>query len=157
MDPIIGTIILFAGNFVPKGWAACNGQLLAIQQNAALFSILGTTYGGNGTTTFALPDLRGRVPVGAGQGPGLSNYAPGQAGGVEAVTLLQAQIPGHAHMLQAAPANASAGPSVVTAPAGGAQTVITQQAGQSMPHENRQPFLALQYIIATLGEYPMLP
>ena len=154
MDPIIGTIILFAGDFPPRGWAFCNGQVLSIQSNTALFSILGTYYGGNGQTTFALPDLRGRVPVGPGQGPGLSNYAPGQAGGVEAVTLLEAQIPAHAHTLQAAPVNASAGPSVVTAPAGGAQAVVTQAAGSHQPHENRQPFLALNYIIATEGVYP---
>jgi microcystin-dependent protein len=154
MDPIIGTIILFAGDFPPRGWAFCNGQVLSIQSNTALFSILGTTYGGDGQRTFALPDLRSRVPVGVGQGPGLSSYAPGQTGGVEAVTLLNTHLPAHNHTLQAAPANASAGPSVVTAPAGGAQAVITQHAGSNQPHENRQPFLALNYIIATEGVYP---
>lgn len=140
---------------MPSGWAACNGQLLQIQQNAALFSILGTTYGGNGTTTFALPDLRGRVPIGMGQAPGLSDSRIGQAGGVESVALLSTQIPAHIHALQAAPASASAGPAVVTAPAGGAQVVATQASGGSLPHENRQPFLVLNYIIATTGIYPV--
>lgn len=155
MDPILGSIILFAGNFVPRGWAACNGQVLPVQANMALYSLLGNTYGGDGRTTFALPDLRGRVPVGAGQqGPGLSNYSLGQAGGAESVTLMPAQIPAHTHTLQGAPANASAGPSVVTAPAGGSQTVVTAAFGGGQPHENRQPFLGLQYIIATEGIYP---
>ena len=102
-SPFIGQITLFAGNFAPRGWAFCNGQLLSIAQNTALFSILGTTYGGNGQTTFALPDLRGRVPVHAGQGPGLSNYDLGQQGGAESVTLTTAQMPAHTH-----PANANA-------------------------------------------------
>ena len=92
-EPFIGSIVMFAGNFAPQGWALCNGQLLPIQQNAALFSILGTTYGGDGKTTFALPDLRGRVPVHSGQGPGLSLYNLGQSGGAENVTLTVNQLP----------------------------------------------------------------
>jgi microcystin-dependent protein len=97
MDEYIGTISLFAGNFAPKNWALCNGQILYIQQNNALFAILGITYGGDGKTTFALPDLRGRVPIGVGQGTGLTNRELGKVGGEEAVTLTTAQIPSHTH------------------------------------------------------------
>src|SRR5437879_11862971 len=97
--PLLGSIIMFAGNFAPRGWALCNGQILPIAQNTALFSILGTTYGGNGQTTFALPDLRGRVPVGSGQGPGLSNYDLGQQGGSESETLTVNQMPEHTHAI----------------------------------------------------------
>src|SRR5215210_4172339 len=93
MDEFIAEIIMFGGNFAPRGWALCNGQILAIAQNTALFSLLGTTYGGNGQTTFALPDLRGRVPIHPGQGPGLSSYSLGQVGGTESVTLLTNNIP----------------------------------------------------------------
>lgn len=98
MDPFIGEITMFAGNFAPRGWAFCSGQLLPIAQNTALFSILGTTYGGDGRTTFALPDLRGRSAVHAGRGPGLSDYRLGQRGGVEDVTLLTTQMPNHTHL-----------------------------------------------------------
>jgi microcystin-dependent protein len=98
-EPFIGMIILVGFNFAPRGWAVCNGQLLPISQNTALFSLLGTTYGGNGQTTFALPDLRGRVPNGMGQGPGLSNYTIGQVGGVEGVTLTVNQMPAHTHVI----------------------------------------------------------
>src|SRR3954465_13916452 len=95
--PFIGQISLFGGNFAPRGWAFCKGQLLAISQNTALFSILGTTYGGNGQTTFALPDLRGRVPIHFGQGPGLSSYALGETGGAETTTLTVNELPAHTH------------------------------------------------------------
>lgn len=128
MEAFIGTIILFAGNFAPRGWAFCHGQLLAVQQNAALFSVLGTTYGGNGHSTFALPDLRGRVPVGQGEGLGLSNYALGEAGGVENVSIVGA---------------------VGTAP--GEQPAL---AAHAPPHSNVQPYLGLNYIIALEGLYP---
>src|SRR3954464_2189508 len=112
MEPFIGQIMLFAGNFAPRGWAFCEGQLLSIAQNTALFSILGTTYGGNGQTTFALPDLRGRVPIHPGQGPGLSPYALGQVGGSESVTLTSKQITGHKHLAQCLnAAGSSTGPS----------------------------------------------
>ncbi|MEN9798594.1 MAG: hypothetical protein RL653_2290, partial [Pseudomonadota bacterium] len=97
MDPFLGEIKLFAGNFAPTGWAFCHGQLLPIAQNSALFSLLGTTYGGNGQTTFALPDLRGRIPVGFGQGPGLTNRNLGDMSGVESVTLQVSNLPQHAH------------------------------------------------------------
>src|SRR5213083_1523824 len=107
-EPFIGEIVMFGGNFAPRGWAFCNGQLLAIAQNTALFSILGTTYGGDGQTTFALPDLRGRSPVHAGQGPGLSTYARGEQGGTEQVTLRAVELPPHNHILYASKADATA-------------------------------------------------
>src|SRR5438270_2669849 len=96
-EPFLGEIRMFGGNFAPRGWSLCNGQLLPIAQNTALFSLLGTTYGGNGQTTFALPDLRGRVPLHWGQGPGLSNYDLGEQTGTESVTLLSTQMPAHSH------------------------------------------------------------
>lgn len=104
-DPFLGQVILFAGNFAPRGWAFCDGQLIAISSNTALFSLLGTTYGGDGRSTFALPDLRARVPVGEGPGPGLSNIRWGERGGVEHVTLTQAQLPNHTHNTMPAPVN----------------------------------------------------
>src|SRR6059058_2346340 len=97
--PFLGEIKVFCGNFAPRGWALCNGQLLSIAQNTALFSLLGTQFGGNGQTNFALPDLRGRVPVHPGQGPGLSDYAIGQSGGSETTTLLLSNVPAHNHSL----------------------------------------------------------
>ena len=175
-EPFIGEIIMFAGNFAPRGWAFCNGQLLSIAQNTALFSILGTTYGGNGQTTFALPDLRGRVPLHSGndsQGPGLSSYALGEQTGTESVTLLTTQMPAHTHVLAA---NTAAG--TATEPAGNyiagvadansgglfpafeATTNTTMgplaisPAGGSQPHGNIQPILALNFIIATEGIFP---
>src|SRR3977135_1047673 len=99
MDAYIALILLFGGNFEPRNWAFCNGQIMSISQNTALFSLLGTTYGGNGQTTFALPDLRGRVPVGQGQGPGLSNYSLGQVAGAENLFLSIAQLPSHTHAI----------------------------------------------------------
>ena len=99
MDPFIGQITLFAGDFAPRGWAKCEGQLIPISQNTALFSILGTMYGGDGRTTFALPDLRGRVPISAGTGPGLSSYSQGEKAGTEGVALTPAQMPAHSHGL----------------------------------------------------------
>lgn len=98
-DPFIGEITMFAGNFAPRGWAFCNGQLLSVSQHTALFSILGTTYGGNGQTTFALPNLQGRVPVHIGKSPDTSNYMLGEAGGVESVTLTISQMPAHSHQV----------------------------------------------------------
>jgi len=104
MDPFIGEIVLFAGNFAPRSWALCDGQLLAINSHSALFSILGTTYGGDGRTTFALPDLRGRTPVHPGHGPGLSDYDLGERGGTERVTLTVSQMPSHSHLTSNNPA-----------------------------------------------------
>ena len=162
-EPFIGEIILFAGNFAPRGWALCNGQILAISQNTALFSILGTTYGGNGQTTFALPDLRGRVPVHPGQGPGLSPYDLGQAGGTETVTLNVAEMPQHTH-----PQPATNGEQTTNRPNGalparggvyaqtsdGSTLTPPSPVGGSQPHNNIQPYLGLNYIIALEGIFP---
>lgn len=168
MDPFIGQIILFAGNFAPSGWALCNGQLLPIAQNTALFSILGTTYGGDGRTTFALPDLRGRVPVHPGQGAGLSNYTIGQAAGTEMVTLTQNQMPIHGHTFVPgcttdppstnSPENAV--PAVQDAQVFGGEAnagmrpANSNTAGGSQPHENLQPYLCVNFIIALQGIFP---
>lgn len=167
-DPFVGEIRMFGFGFAPQGWAACNGQLLPIDQNQALFSLLGTTYGGDGRTTFALPDMQSRVPVGQGQGPGLSSYAEGQAGGAETVTLAAAQMPGHTH-----PVKASSGAADSSQPGGralarsashiytakpDASTVMNADmlgdAGGSQPHENTQPYLAVNFCIALAGIFP---
>jgi microcystin-dependent protein len=177
-DPFLGQIFMFGGNFAPRGWALCNGQLLAIASNTALFSILGTTYGGDGVTTFALPDLRGRAPLHPGQGPGLSSYVLGEVGGVESVTLVSTQMPAHNHTATvtinaaASPLSASDDPNNQV-PAGGSgqsvyasvpdgatkmnaamTTTVVGTAGGSQPHENRQPFLCVNYIIALEGIFP---
>jgi microcystin-dependent protein len=159
--PFIAQITLFAGNFAPRGWAFCNGQILSIAQNTALFSILGTTYGGNGQTTFALPDLRSRVPLHPGQGPGLSTYDLGQQAGVETVTLTANELPAHSHTSQVSSAEQTTnraesgvpakggvyGPADTAGPAGGV-------AGGNQPHTNVQPYLALNFIIALEGIFP---
>jgi microcystin-dependent protein len=175
-EPFIGQIVLFPYNFAPRGWAFCNGQLLSIAQNTALFSLLGTTYGGDGRTTFALPDLRGRVPISAGQGPGLSDYSLGETGGAEDVTLITSEMPSHNHtaqvQLKGSNANAStdlpsgavlarsargniyaAAASLVDMSSSSAASTIGA-AGGSQPHENRQPFLTLNYCIALEGIFP---
>lgn len=165
-QPYIGQIMICAFDFAPRSWAYCNGQLLPIQQNAALFSILGTTYGGNGTTNFALPDLRGRVPMQWGQGPGLSNHVLGEVSGSEAVTVLQTQMPAHTHLAQASASAPSVGVPTANAWATGgtaayAATANTAMAagalpnaGGSQPHENRAPLLTLNYCIALSGIFP---
>ena len=177
-EPFIGQITMFAGNFAPRSWAFCDGQLLPINQNQALFSILGTTYGGDGRTTFALPDLRGRVAVGEGQGPGLSNYSLGQRGGQQSVTITQSNMPSHTHTATSvanavAPAGNSndaannfwaddagvssgtyhTGPASATMNAGAIATTVNP-AGGGQGHENRQPHLAVNYIIALFGVFP---
>ncbi|MGS2762862.1 phage tail protein [Sinomicrobium sp. M5D2P9] len=170
MDEFIGTIKLFAGNFAPKDWAFCNGQLLAIAQNQALFSILGTTYGGDGRTTFALPDLRGRVPVhaGASQGPGVKDIRLGEAGGTNNNTLLITNIPRHNHSVMASnqpgtsgdptnnyPANTGATDKEYTENANTAMNPqMTGATGGGQPVNNMQPYLGLNYIIALYGIYP---
>jgi microcystin-dependent protein len=168
MDPFIGQIIMFAGNFAPQGWALCDGQLLSIAQNTALFSIVGTTYGGNGQTTFALPDLRGRVPVHPGQGPGLSGYTLGQQAGSETVTLNVTQIPGHAHTFTPGcstdPPNASSPAGAVPAPLdtqmfsteanAGMKPGNSSTVGGSQPHDNLQPLVCVNFIIALQGIFP---
>jgi microcystin-dependent protein len=172
-EPYIGQISIFAGNFAPRGWAQCNGQLLSIAQNTALFSILGTTYGGDGRVTFALPDLRGRVPVHMGQGPGLSNYVEGEASGSETVTLISTQMPAHTHIVTCSgsagaidnPTNAVPGLATESTtrnpvnsynPTADATMAVSmvQPAGGSQPHQNLQPFLVLNFIIATEGIFP---
>lgn len=174
-EPFIGEIIMFGGNFAPRGWALCNGQLLSIAQNTALFSILGTTYGGDGQTTFALPNLQGRVAIHPGQGPGLSPYVLGQIGGTENVTLTTNQMPLHTHTatVNAAeapqtvtdnpkggvPAGSTGGPQVYGAAPDGATTmnagmVTNAPAGGSQPFSIIQPYLCVNFIIALQGIFP---
>ncbi len=176
MDAYIASIILFAGTFAPRSWAFCQGQILAIAQNTALFSLLGVHFGGNGQTTFGLPDLQGRTPIGTGQGPGLTQRILGMTGGEENHTLLTQEMPAHAHTVtiqaltsngttstpapnallanvvdgRGAPINAYA-PGV---PNSGINGGATSNAGGSQPHNNMPPFLALNYIICLEGIYP---
>jgi microcystin-dependent protein len=150
-DPFVAEIRLFAGNFAPKGWAFCQGQILSIQQNTALFALLGTTYGGDGRSTFALPDLRGRVPVGQGQGPGLSLRDLGETGGASTVALLESELPAHGQPASTQPATTNRATSAVPA-AGG--RYAPPPASASQPHENRPPALGLHYIIALQGIFP---
>ena len=173
MEPFIGEIIMFGGNFAPRSWAFCNGQLLAISQNTALFSILGTTYGGDGRTTFALPDLRGRSAIHAGRGPGLSTVKLGQRGGTESVTLNLLNLPSHNHSasvkMQGAdpvargtdstsPTNAFPAEGGVYGTVAnvemGAGTVTVNNNGGNQPFNNRNPFEVVNYIIALFGTYP---
>ena len=164
---------MFAGNFAPRGYALCAGQIMPIAQNTALFALLGTTYGGNGQTTFALPDLRGRSPINQGQGPGLSNISLGEVGGTETATLLSTNMPMHNHSLMADPGDASTG-----APTGGSlansgsaqsggvpiyssvapTAALNSQsigmAGGSQPFPIRSPYLGINYIIAVEGIFP---
>ncbi len=168
-DPYVGEVRLFAGNFAPYGWALCQGQLLSIAENEALFQLLGTTYGGDGQSTFALPDLRGRVPLHQGAGPGLSNRTIGQTGGSERVTLNAQQLPAHTHaqLASKAPAQAAAGPSGSLLAAASvnlygngppttpmAANAIAPSSGGGQPHDNMAPFLAMNYIIALFGVFP---
>ena len=170
MDPLLASIILFAGNFAPRGWAFCQGQLLPISQNQALFSLLGTTYGGNGQTTFALPDLRGRAPIGMGQGPGLSNIDLGQSGGAESVTLTSSQMPSHTHALNAVTDNGdgSTPTNSLLAHSGALDKEFKANtngnttmhptaigaAGGSQPASIVSPYLGMNYIIALQGVFP---
>ncbi|HEX8700013.1 MAG TPA: tail fiber protein [Myxococcaceae bacterium] len=175
-EPYIGQIIMFAGDFAPRGWAFCDGSLLSIAQNTALFSILGTTYGGDGRTTFALPDLRGRVPVQPGQGPGLSRYELGQSAGAENVTLLITNIPAHNHPLGAhggqgdSPSPDGTVPAITVDPntqqplnsysstiTGTMAPASVGLSGGSQPHQNMQPYLCINFIIALEGIFPSRP
>lgn len=176
-QPYVGQIIMFGGNFAPAGWMICNGQTLPISENETLFNLIGTTYGGDGQSTFQLPALGGRIPIHMGQGGGLSNYVIGQSGGVESVTLTQQQIPQHNHLAvtnnsqgsAATPTNAtilssqsigngSNTPNAFAAYA--AATAVTmpnstlQNTGGSQPHENIQPILTVTYVISLFGVYP---
>ena len=174
MEPILGQICLFGFNWAPRGWAQCNGQLLPISQNTALFSLLGTLYGGDGITTFGLPDLRGRVAIGAGQGPGLSAYTQGEQTGTENVTLISSQMPSHTHLMTASTDSQSSGSpggnSFGSAGRGAGDNVYAKgatnlipmgcsvtPAGGGQPHNNLQPLLVLNYCIALEGVYPSRP
>ncbi|MEM1055578.1 MAG: tail fiber protein [Bacteroidota bacterium] len=169
-EPFIAEIRIFAGNFAPRGWAFCNGQLLPIAQNTALFSLIGTTYGGDGRSTTALPNLQGRAPMHPGRGPGLTSRRLGQRGGVEMVTLTEAQMAQHTHTMTASgiPANQDdPSPTQYLARAGSGNTAYAPpnnlvamnpaslpNAGGSQAHNNLQPFLAINFIIALVGLYP---
>lgn len=167
-DPFLAEVRLFPFNFAPIGWAQCNGQLLPISQNTALFSLLGTTYGGDGKSTFALPNLQGRFTIGQGQGPGLSLRDLGETGGSDTVTLLASQMPVHGHPLMSTSSPTSADPTNATlAPtangsnayrAPGTTTPMAASAvspaGGSKPHDNLQPYLTLNFCIAMQGVFP---
>jgi len=170
-DPFVAEIRIFPFNFAPKGWAWCDGQLLPLSQNTALFSLLGTTYGGDGKSTFALPDLQGSAAMHPGQGPGLSLRDLGEIGGSETVTLLQSEIPSHAHTARAnadfadlqVPSTArsiarSQNANAYKAPAGQPTTPMSPQslspAGGDQPHNNMQPYLTFYFCIALQGVFP---
>ena len=172
-EPFLGQIAWFAGNFAPRGWAFCDGQILPINQNQSLYSLLGTTYGGDGRTSFALPDVRGRTPLHVGQGPGAFSYVLGQRGGAERVTLTVAEMPSHTHTTAFKASNAEADGAT---PGGGTLTesvedmylegastldatmvpnsLAVSNAGGSQSHENRQPYGTLNCIIAMQGLFP---
>lgn len=171
-DPFVAEIRIFTFQFAPRGWAACDGSILPIQQNTALFALLGTTYGGDGRNTFKLPDLGGRAPMFWDQGPGLSDHQLGEAGGSATVTLDASQLPAHKHQLQHAGAGVGAayaapGQSVLLADAGRAQ-VYTSATGADTsapaaalapvggggPHNNMQPYMALNFCICLQGTFP---
>lgn len=168
-DPFVAEIRLGGFNFAPKGWAFCDGQLIPLSQNTALFSLLGTTYGGDGKSNFSLPNLQGRMPMHPGQGPGLSLHDLGETGGTETVTLLESEIPRHTHQALAAspadPAVASPAGAVLgtaptrpyIAPASNTSAVTMappQPAGGSQPHNNLPPYLVMNFIIALQGVFP---
>jgi microcystin-dependent protein len=170
-DPFVAEIRIFPFNFPPRGWAWCDGQLLPLSQNTALFSLLGTTYGGNGKSNFALPDLQGRAPMHPGQGPGLSLHDLGETGGSETVTLLESEIPAHSHALMATNEDGTQGSLTqgitIATSVGGAlyQTTVNANlapmnpnslppAGGDQPHNNMQPYLTYYFNIALQGVFP---
>ncbi|HTU10130.1 MAG TPA: tail fiber protein [Allosphingosinicella sp.] len=173
-QPYIGEIRMFAGNFAPAGWSFCDGQLVPISENDTLFNLIGTTYGGDGQETFALPNLQSRVPVHAGTGNDGIAYALGEAGGVEQVTITAQTTPLHSHAILAATGGQQLSPlpantCVLADPSGGPQGVVTyinevatqpllasacSPAGGSQPHENMQPYLVISFIISLFGIYP---
>jgi microcystin-dependent protein len=170
-DPFVAEVRIFPFNFAPKGWAWCDGQLLPLSQNTALFSLLGTTYGGNGKSNFALPDIQGRAVMHPGQGPGLSLHDLGETGGSETVTLLESEIPSHPHTLRANPANADtptpspnaslARPGTITVYQTTTNSNLGAMAGESLPpaggdqpHNNLQPYLTFYFNIALQGVFP---
>ena len=168
-NPFVGEIRMFGGNFAPSGWMLCQGQLLAISENDTLFNLIGTTYGGDGQSTFALPDLQGRIPLHQGQGPGISqNYIIGEQAGVETVTLTTNQLPVHTHPFAASSSLAlSADPTgnVVAQPptinlffgdvaGAGLNPQSIQPTGGNQPHDNMHPFLVINFIISLFGVFP---
>jgi microcystin-dependent protein len=167
-EPFVGEIRMFAGNFAPRGWAFCDGQLLAVSQNDALFSLLGTVYGGDGRTTFGLPDLRGRIPIHAGTGPGLSPRRLGSKGGAEKETVTVNQLPSHTHPWRAFSGNASnnqPNDAALATPIGdiyrddnsllsNMNAGAVRNVGGSQAHTNVMPFLCIHFIIALFGIYP---
>ena len=169
-EPFVGQIIAVGFNFAPEGWAICDGSLLAISQYSTLFALIGTTFGGDGQSTFGLPDLRGRAALGMGQGSGLQNYPLGQSGGAETVALTSSQVGSHTHALAAAATatTSTPGPSVVLGTPAAADPIyavsgtgaaltnaaVSPTAGGGLPHENRQPSLTITYIISLFGIYP---
>jgi microcystin-dependent protein len=170
MDPFVAEIRMFGFNFAPKGWAFCDGQLLPLSQNTALFSLLGTTYGGDGKSTFALPDMQGNAPMHPGQGPGLSLHDLGETGGTPFVTLLDSEMPVHTHNVSSGPVqfggntNVAAGNAFAKSSQGTSYTpaaALTQLnpaaisvAGGSQPHNNMMPYLTLNFCIALQGVFP---
>ncbi len=170
-EPFIAEVKIFAGNFAPRGWAFCNGQLIPIAQNTALFSLIGTTYGGDGRTTTSLPNLQGRAPMHPGNGPGLSDRRLGQKGGVKTVTLTEAQMPSHDHLGLNPTVEVDGDPADLSVPTGNFLAVTTGSrnriyrepgdmaksgatAGGSQSHTNVQPYLTLNFIIALVGRFP---
>jgi microcystin-dependent protein len=167
-DPFVAEIRIFPFNFAPRGWAWCDGQLMPLSQNTALFSLLGTTYGGNGVSNFGLPDLQGRAPMHPGQGPGLSLHDLGETGGSETVTLLESEIPSHRHSVSVAAINSQLVTPIATSPGRGnpipiyTGTVIPTPmndsalvpAGGYQPHNNMMPYLTLYFNIALQGVFP---
>lgn len=167
-EPFLAEVRIFAGNFAPRGWAFCDGQLLPIAQNTALFSLIGTIYGGDGRSTTALPNLQGRAPMHPGRGPGLTSRRLGQRGGTETITLSEAQMPNHTHTLRATVSrgssgqpggnafNRSVGDTAYKSPSNltGMAANMAPNAGGSQAHNNLQPFLTLNFIIALVGVYP---
>jgi microcystin-dependent protein len=178
-DPFVAEIRIYPFNFAPRGWAFCNGQIMPISQNTALFSLLGTTYGGDGKSTFALPDLQGAAPMHPGQGPGLSLRDLGETGGAEFVTLTDAEMPSHAHTLQGFVNPIAPQPGNSVQAAGNALAALSEGAGYvsggpspnvanmalqavgiaggSQPHNNMQPYLTLNFCIALQGIFPARP
>jgi microcystin-dependent protein len=156
--PYVGEIRLFAGNFAPLGWALCDGSIIAIVENETLFNLIGTTYGGDGQSTFALPDLRGRAAIGVGAGPGLQSYLIGEAGGVETVTLSTAQLPQHGILASAN--DRTRNHPTTTLAVGGAYRADADadthlaQIGGNQPHDNMPPYAVMNFIISLFGIFP---
>jgi microcystin-dependent protein len=171
MEVFLGQLLLVPYNFAPRNFAFCQGQILPISQNTALFSLLGTNYGGNGTTTFALPDLQGRIPIGQGQGPGLEDYVLGQIDGVESIVLTLPELPSHNHSIKGSPLAATVSQVSGNAPSNTGADLLLYAAGSASmnanlhpqtlqisgvgtPHENRMPVLTLNWVIALQGIFP---